>query len=147
VEAKRSTILRRGFAWFTGIFLAISVLFPVIVVPIYSSWGAENFKKEFDSKQQRVVWVTPDEWSVQFAGCFGLNALERLSHDPNLKPSGRRIATEIRDDILSGRNQYRLVMMLRRGWYVWPISCAIAYVYVVDGLRTGYWATATEGPQ
>ena len=40
-----------------------------------------------------------------FPGSFGVFELDRLSHDPSLMPSGRRIAAEIRDYISAGNHQ------------------------------------------
>ena len=88
-----------------------------------------------------------DEWSNHFAGAFGLSALNRLSQDQSLMPSGRRIALEIRDHIISGRHQLHLQELLRRGWWFWPLSCAVAYIYVIDGFYTGHWISAASGPE
>jgi hypothetical protein len=131
---------------FLCVIFATSILFSVIITPLQSSWGEKTFKENFDAKQKGAEVLSLDEWSDYFAGGFGLQALERLSQDPNLMPSGRRIATEIRNHILSGRHQQHLLTLLHHGWYVWPISCAIAYVYIVDGLQTGHWTKAPAGP-
>jgi len=85
-----------------------------------------------------------DEWADTFAGSFGLGHLEELSHDPQLKPSGRKIAVEISDYISSGQHQAQLLSALKEHWYVWPISCDLLCIYVADGIRSGHWTTGPK---
>ena len=148
MQPTRRRLFRLVFAWSGGIFLTISIVFSLVIAPLQASWGAREFEVNFDSKNfQGAVDLDLDEWSSHFAGAFGLNALDRFSHDPNLVPSGRKIATEIREHILTGRHQLYLADTLRKAWYFWPISCAVAYVYVVDGFITGHWISAPDGPE
>jgi hypothetical protein len=135
-------ITRRILFWAAVIFLAVSVIFPVIAVPVWSSYGASYYKSSFDSSQKNgVISLSLDEWADYFPGSSGLSHLQQLSQDPALMPSGRRIATETADFISSGKHQPHLARILKNAWYVWPLSCAVAYVYLEDGIKTGNWTT------
>jgi hypothetical protein len=133
---------RRVLLWAVAAFIVVSVIFPMVAIPAWSSYGASYYKASFDSSQKNgVIALSLDEWADYFPGSSGLSHLKELSQDPALMPSGRRIATETAEYISTGKHQPHLARILRNAWYVWPLSCAVAYVYFSDGFKTGNWTT------
>jgi hypothetical protein len=129
--------IRQVIGWSSVIFFGL----PVLLIPAWGAWGYYNFKSSFDASQKDVVLMDLDEWSDQFPGSFASIELDWLSKDPALMPSGRRVASEISTYISAGCPQPHRLELFKRCWFFWPFSVTGAYVYVIDGFKTGSWKT------
>jgi hypothetical protein len=134
---KVSRTIRRIVGWLSIIFFGL----PALLIPVWGAWGYYGFKSSFDASQKSVVVMDLDEWSDQFPGSFATLELDWLSKDGALMPSGRRVALEISSYISAGCPQPHRLELFKKGWFFWPFSMTGAYVYMVDGCRTGTWAT------
>ena len=130
--------------WIISIFFIVSILFPVVTIPMWCRSAADNYRREFKASNQGAVVRSLDEWSTIFGGSFGLVYLRHLSQDPSLMPSGRIIALEISTYISTGKHQADWLRMLKSGWYAWPFSCDVLCAYIYDGFQSGHWTTGPE---
>ena len=141
-----------GFVRVVGVWTAWTVgggvlIYPLVFLFCMSSMGEREFRANFNvTNHEGAVCMTLQEWSGDFGGSLGLERLNYLSHDPTISPGGQRIAAEIHDYIVNGRGQPEMAASLRRGWYQFQYSLPFAYMYVLDGLRSGCWFSASPGP-
>jgi hypothetical protein len=142
-----------GAVRLVGVWVAWTVAGGVLIYPLVflfsmSSTGESEFRSSFNvTNHEGAVCMSLNEWATDFGGPLGLRRLDYLSHDPTISPGGQHIAAEIRDYIVNGRGQPEMAARLRRGWYQFQYSLPFAYMYVLDGLRSGCWFSASPGPE
>ena len=100
---------QKRFYWFGGCLALLAITVWLTWLPIITTLiaihGAAFFHDEFQPGKKAYVCIGEDEWAIYyFAGTKGLPAIQKLSEDRTLTPSGRNIASNIYAHIFTGRH-------------------------------------------